>query len=289
MESRRRYKRIGVIFLLALAVLVGSMSWLTYREIRQEKLNHTFIAAVKQDDPVAVQTLLTLGANPNARDRPYAEHLTIADVWHLFWKRDTSDTDKHSPTALLVAVRPDGPNDSILIRVLLEHGADPNVKWEDDWTPLLIEAAYGTADQVKLLLEKGAKVDTRNANGDTALTATLSMGRMDSARLLIEKGANVNIKNDEGETPLMRAGDGGTVMLLLDRGAKIDDKDNQGFTALWEASMVSNYEVARLLLKRGADVNARDKQNKTVLASIQGYNKIQPRMIALLKQAGAHE
>lgn len=46
-----------------------------------------------------------------------------------------------------------------LCRLLLERGADPNLKQAGGWTPLHQAAAHGRTEIVKLLLEHGASVD----------------------------------------------------------------------------------------------------------------------------------
>ena len=55
-------------------------------------------------------------------------------------------------------------------RLLLEHGADPELEMEQGWRALMTAAQQGFAPIVQLLLEHGADPGARNKNGDTALT-----------------------------------------------------------------------------------------------------------------------
>jgi ankyrin repeat protein len=64
---------------------------------------------------------------------------------------------------------------------------------------------------VQLLLERGADPNIRNDNGKTALWLALQVGCHDPKKglpvikLLLEAGADVNIRDNEGQTPLQWA------------------------------------------------------------------------------------
>lgn len=76
------------------------------------------------------------------------------------------------------------------MRVLLDHGADPNLKGGRGLTPLMMAAAT-TADptMVRLLLDKGAVVDAGDENGNTALDWALRLGDTQASRVLRTAGA----------------------------------------------------------------------------------------------------
>ena len=69
-----------------------------------------------------------------------------------------------------------------MVRLLLRHGADPNAKGADDWTPLMWAArntkAGTEADIVLELLEAGASVLDRSKIGYTPLHVAASHGNV---------------------------------------------------------------------------------------------------------------
>lgn len=125
-------------------------------------------------------------------------------------------------------------------------------------TPLMIAAAFGTAESVELLLEKGANARATSASGATALHLAVRDAR--KVRLLLGAGADVDAKSRLGRTPLLVAastnGSLEVVRLLLEKGVTLDAADTTGLTPLIAAAAVDDTEVAKLLLEKGADPNA---------------------------------
>jgi hypothetical protein len=77
------------------------------------------------------------------------------------------------------------------MRVLLDRGADPNLKGARGLTALMLAAATTPdARMVRLLLEKGANVGTQDDNGHTALDWALRLGETDASRELRKAGAS---------------------------------------------------------------------------------------------------
>jgi ankyrin len=144
-----------------------------------------------------------------------------------------------------------------MIRLLLEKGADPNLRvkdntltrtiftmqwfYEDGATPFVRAAQSSDTAVMSLLLEYGADPQAATANGDNALTASAGIGWVDgvtyerspkenleAVRMLLDLGLDPNHANNEGRTPLMGAalkGRTGVIQLLVDRGAKLDTRD----------------------------------------------------------------
>ncbi|MEP6495279.1 MAG: ankyrin repeat domain-containing protein [bacterium] len=190
--------------------------------------------------------------------------------------------------ALIEASENDSPENLAAVRLLLEHGADVNGRYESGWTALH-EACEGRRDPnhrdfspkvAALLLQKGARVDARSeytndAAGWTPLLVAIRQQRMAIARLLLDAGANPNVqaedplKKETTVTGIMVAAWGGVpaaVDLLLARGAKLDDRNPAGVTNLiYAASHSMGKDVALKLIARGADVNAASNQGTTAL------------------------
>ena len=143
------------------------------------------------------------------------------------------------------------------IRLLLDHGADPNMpagentlsrtiftmQWffEAGATPFVRASQSSDTALMKLLLEHGADPMARTDQGDTALTAAAGIGwvegvtyerspeeNLQAIEMLLELGLDPNVGNNEGRTPLMGAalkGRSDVVQLLVDRGARLDQRD----------------------------------------------------------------
>jgi ankyrin repeat protein len=107
-----------------------------------------------------------------------------------------------------------------LMRLLLEHGADPALTTEDGTTALMAAAGVGiwapgenpgTEEEalaaVKFVYEaKGGLATDVDRNGETALHGAIyRAGSIPIAKFLIDKGARLDVKNAKGWTPLIVA------------------------------------------------------------------------------------
>jgi ankyrin repeat protein len=54
------------------------------------------------------------------------------------------------------------------MKTLLQHGADPNQRDQNGWTPLMKAVSLGSIDAVKILLEAGADRAIRDGKDRTA-------------------------------------------------------------------------------------------------------------------------
>ncbi|KAK6513001.1 hypothetical protein TWF506_009163 [Arthrobotrys conoides] len=104
-----------------------------------------------------------------------------------------------------------------ILRLLLDHGADPSAQNSDSLAPLALAAQALDEQGVKLLLDQGADIDDIDVYGQTAfmITARLSdetTGRdsedkiLSMLRLLKNRGADITVRAKfPGLTPLMWA------------------------------------------------------------------------------------
>jgi ankyrin repeat protein len=75
------------------------------------------------------------------------------------------------------------------MKLLLDKGADVNVKDGRGWTPLMEAANRGHSEIVRLLLEKGADVNLKHQYGWTALSIAKGKDNKEIERLLKARGA----------------------------------------------------------------------------------------------------
>jgi ankyrin repeat protein len=176
--------------------------------------------------------------------------------------------------------------DPALVRLLLEHGADPRMRtlWQE---PALVAAAGLPDPEVaRLLLEATEEPDA--AMLGEALSVASRWGRRETVSLFLGAGADPNYRAARGATPLHAAAGHGHVdilQLLMERGAERDGRDAEGATPLHVAAASGHRGAVELLLASGADVNARNDQgvSATEAAAANG----QEETVELLVGAGA--
>lgn len=187
---------------------------------------------------------------------------------------------------LLVVVY-DGDVDAV--REQLAKKVDVNAK-EEGTTALHLAVSQGNAEIVSLLLEAGANPNIRDEEKQTPLMMLYGENASEILDLLLRAGAKVNVKDTGGRTPLMIAAEEGNIEVirtLLSAGAKVNKRDNEGRTALMYAIEEESLESVRAILAAGADVRIRDEEGKTAFQiAVENDNE---EIIELLKAYGANE
>src|SRR5579871_6148798 len=119
-----------------LAVLIGVLGWLTWREVKHERLNRQLIEAIKRQDTPTALSALAQGADANARD----EQQTLP-AWKVLWNRlrGKRPPASHAPTALILTLELKFSGEEVvfprenvpLLTALLDHGAQVNAQDQD--------------------------------------------------------------------------------------------------------------------------------------------------------------
>jgi uncharacterized protein len=183
-----------------------------------------------------------------------------------------------------------GVRHEVVVRTLLERGADPNIRDEgDNASPIHFAAERGDLAVVKLLIEHGADpigADTVHeldvlgwavcfeyathldvaryllAHGARpTLFSAASMGEAAVIRSLAAAGADLNQRMDrtnQRRTPLHLAvikKQRSSLVALIELGADVNLKDAVGLTPLDQAALDGEGDLARLLLDAGARVS----------------------------------
>jgi len=123
---------------------------------------------------------------------------------------------------------------------------------------LLMRDTGKSLQLVKLLIEHGAEIDIRDSIGETPMHFAIRWGYDDIAEMLLEGGAEMGITTEDGKTYLHFAcikGYTAVADLLINKGIEINAKDAGGKTPLYYAAKYGNREIASLLIEKGAEAN----------------------------------
>jgi ankyrin repeat protein len=157
-----------------------------------------------------IKDILARSPDVNARTREYPpERRWVARLGSLAW------VDFTGQTAFLRAAL---SGDVTVMRLLLDHGADPAIPTFTGTTPLMAAAGVNwtvsqTFDEgpaalleaVKLAYEKGNDVNAENTMGLRAIHGAANRGSNDIIRFLVEKGAAIDTVDKQGRTPVVWA------------------------------------------------------------------------------------
>ena len=181
-----------------------------------------------------------------------------------------------------------------LMRDLLDHGADPNVK-------LTQKLWFRPTSHDKAWV---------NPQGSTAFWRAAASSDVAAMKLLMEKGANPNLTSDQGDLPLMVAAGVGwgpgnfsqnspvpgawlnAVKLCLELGQDINQQDDQGYTALHGAAFRGDNEMVQYLVQHGARMDIKSKKGYTATDMANGIDVVfglpleHPETVALLEKLG---
>ncbi len=153
-----------------------------------------------------VQSLLNHGANPNAllKKNPARYGFTVAPL---------TNQPKDSTPLTLAAFA----GEAEIMRLLVDHGADPSLKPKNGLTPLLIAAGINRVRMeitvpeddllaaVKVAVELGADVNETDRAGNTALHGAAWLRSTKIIRFLVASGADANASNKRGQSPIFIA------------------------------------------------------------------------------------
>ena len=179
-----------------------------------------------------------------------------------------------------------------VVAVLLDGGADGDVRESTSATPLHYAAAFDSGSAAAALAARGADVGAATEKGVTPLHAAARRDALAVARVLLDYGASVRSVDAGGNTLLHRAASGDAApaaAALIDRGAEVDARAHDGMTPLHVAALKDAARVARVLVDCGAEVGARAHDGVTPLraAALKDTGEVLTRLLNLRGRPGS--
>ena len=261
------------------------------RRRRREQLANYVVRIKTQDDGTSLDTC---SHNKNIHFQP---NITLIEAAARNDAEEVNELlDKYSDT-----IHPNLQNDDGLsalhqaviedcaevVEVLVEHGADLNIKDADLWTPLHAAVACGNYDLAKYLIDNGASLIEINTDGNMPI---------DLVEINTEEGDEENDDNEDIEILLDQSmvNEGYTPEMLDDirsvvpkqmledlqacvkEGGDLDAAGEHGETACHIACANGYVEVLEFLLDNGALVHIGDKDDWQPIhaAACWGHDKI---------------
>ena len=177
----------------------------------------------------------------------------------------TPEDRYYGSSALFVAAR---NGHSGAVKLLLEHGADPEHRDGPGMTPVIYSTANNHKEILKMLIDAGADVNAASASGFTAFMAAARYRGPEIIDLLLEHGADIGARDQSGQTALhfaMYRNDPcngkdeflPVVRRLIEKGADLNAVDNNGDTPLY------------IIKERDPDIYSKHAEELKVLYSLQ--------------------
>ncbi|KAI1266477.1 hypothetical protein F5Y18DRAFT_359147 [Xylariaceae sp. FL1019] len=208
-----------------------------------------------------VKMLLDAGANVNSPDgyalqaaAAQGHYVVVEELLRRHADVDalTTREDFTAGTALQAACEASRVD---IVRLLLEHGADPNHGAGEDAPPVVAAALHAEEEILELLVQRKPKLDVFGGwDHSSPLINAAAFLPVSSLKLLLDAGADINLQDNDGDTALIVASSRGdddkeAVEFLLNNGADIMHSSSRNENALQAAMKQENHECLEVLVE----------------------------------------
>ena len=268
------------------------------------------LVAVKNNDIIAINTLIKEGVNPNFVDENGYSPLHLAvinnsldSVEALLSYKDINKEVKLPYEATLDNWYLGGATPLItasyignadIIYTLIEAGCNMRARDDVDGAmPIHVASANGNDDAVILLLEKDKTLvnETDNNGNDTPLHWASMKDNPSTVLVLLKYGADTKIQNSDGNTALhyaaMYASSDVIKNIVSFDKSSVNIANNEGMYPIHYAALEDNSDaLVSLVQDGGADVNIKDSTGDTALHYSAAYGNIDS-VMALVEKCNA--
>ena len=175
-------------------------------------------------------------------------------------------SDIYGESALIMAIT---SNHFEIVKLLLHHGADTEIRTGRDETALFIACRSSSIQIIDLLLRNGADSNAGDSNDRTVLMLAAKDDNCKVLDTLLKHDVNIDRGSWRDTTALMYAANAGNkeaIEILIKHGANINLRDREGDSAIMLACNLSSIESTKALLDHNPVVSIPNRYGKIPLA-----------------------
>lgn len=163
---------------------------------------------------------------------------------------------------------------SILVKWLLDNGANPNIPDNEGMYPINYAIAQHNIELLDLLVSsQKTNINVIGVKQMTPITYSISRGFVEGVEILVKKGAKTSVFHSKAHLTCVHFAPknkkyGVEIIKLLSKAKDFDvnvRRDKYSVTPLMTAAFVGNAKACKLLMELGADPSLLDEDNRMAL------------------------